>query len=1092
MKKRSILAIAAALTAFQAMAQKPKETWDVSKPHGPSKEVKFTTNEGTWMNLDVSPDGKEIVFDLLGDLYTLPMEGGEAKLLLGGLPLEIQPRFSPDGKRISFTSDRGGGDNIWTMKRDGSDLKQITNEDFRLLNNAVWTPDGQYLIARKHFTASRSLGAGEMWMYHASGGTAGLQLTKRKNDQQDAGEPCVSPDGRYLYFSEDMSQGPSFQYNKDPNGQIYVIRRFDRQTGALKNIVTGPGGAVRPQISPDGRQLAFVRRVRTKSVLYIHDLKTGEEFPVFDQLNKDQQEAWAIMGLYPNYDWTPDSKDLVIWAKGKLFRVNAATAKAAEIPFTVNATITVQEAVRFPQTVFTPTFQSKMIRHARTSPDEKTLVFHAAGYLYKKTLPNGTPERLTKSTDVFEYEPAFSPDGKYLVYTTWSDSLTGSIRKLTLANNTIETLTTEKGFYQTPSFSPDGSKIVYRKGTGNGYMGFAFAKEPGLYLMASTGGEGTLLRDGGEEPLFNATGDRIFFLEDGQTKSFKSVTLSNTDEQTHFTSQYAAKFVPSPDGRWIAFQELFHLYIAAFPATGKAIDLSGNTKAFPVYKVTRDAGDYLHWSGDSQKLHWTIGPEYFTRSVQESFLFAEGAPEKLPAIDTTGISIGLTLPADVPKGIVAFKGGTILTMKEKENNAGTPEIIKNGTLVVQDNKIIAVGPAGQVKIPAEAKVIDASGKTLMPGIIDAHAHIGTGNEKSAQQQWSYFANLAYGVTTVHDPSSNTEMVFSQSEMVKSGRMIGPRIYSTGTILYGADGDFKAVVNSLDDARSHLRRMKAVGAFSVKSYNQPRRNQRQQIIQAARELGMLVVPEGGSFFNHNMTMIMDGHTTIEHNIPVDPVYKDVVSLWSNSKTGYTPTLIVSFGSVSGEYYWYQKMNVWEQTRLLRFTPRSIIDSRSRRREMLPDDDFGHISNSQTAKKLTDAGVSVHLGAHGQLQGLGAHWELWMLGQGGITNMQALKQATIGPAKSLGLDKEIGSLEVGKLADLLVLDKNPLDNLRNSESIKYVMVNGRLYDAETMNETGNYRRTRHKFFWENNRYNAAFEWHAETRSFGMIRCICQGQL
>lgn len=1067
-----------------SFAQDKKDTWDVAIPQGPSKEVTFTTMEGTWMNLDVSPDGQEIVFDMLGDIYRLPITGGEAKLLSIGLPLEVQPRYSPDGKYISFTSDRGGGDNIWTMNRAGSDLKQISNEDFRLLNNAVWTSDGQYLIARKHFTSTRSLGAGELWMYHASGGTAGLQLTKRKNDQQDAGEPSVSPDGRYVYFSEDVSPGPFFQYNKDPNSQIYVIRRFDLETGKIINVVTGPGGAVRPQISPDGRQLAFIRRVRTKSVLYIQDLLTGEEYPVFDQLNKDQQEAWAIMGLYPNYNWMPGGKEVVIWAKGKIFRVNVKTSEAKEIPFSIHAKITVQEALRFPQTVFSPTFESKMIRQARTSPDGKSLIFHAAGSLYRKALPNGKPERLTKDGANFEYEPAFSPDGKFLVYTTWNDSLTGSIRKINLASRKTEKLTAEKGFYHNPAFSPDGRQIVYRKGTGNGVMGFAYGKEPGLYVIGVTGGTARFIRESGEEPLFDRTGSRIFFLEDGDTKAFKSVTLNNADEQTHFTSRYTTKFVPSPDNRWIAFQELFQLYIAPFPQTGKPIELSGNTKAFPVYKVTRDAGDYLHWSGNSQQLHWSIGPEYFTRDVKNSFGFVEGAPEKLPAMDTTGLPIGLTLTTDVPRGTVAFKGATIITM-----NGST--IIENGMLVVQDNEITAVGPATQVNIPTGAHVIDASGKTLMPGLIDSHAHIGTGDVKSAQQQWSYFANLAYGVTTAHDPSSNTEMVFSQSEMVKTGRMVGPRIYSTGTILYGADGDFKAVINSLDDARSHLRRLKAVGAFSVKSYNQPRRNQRQQVIQAARELRMMVVPEGGSNFNLNMTMIMDGHTTVEHNLPVAPVYQDVVSLWSNSKTGYTPTLIVSFGSISGEYYWYQKTNVWEQERLLTFTPRAIVDSCSRRRLMLPDDDFGHIGNSQVCKQLSDAGVSIQLGAHGQLQGLGAHWELWMLGQGGITPMQALIDATIGAAKNLGLDKEIGSLEVGKLADLLVLDKNPLQDLRNSETIRYVMVNGRLYDARTMNETGNYHKPRGKFFWENNRYNASFDWHAETQSFSDVHCGCMGR-
>ncbi len=353
----------------------------------------------------------------------------------------------------------------------------------------------------------------------------------------------------------------------------------------------------------------------------------------------------------------------------------------------------------------------------------------------------------------------------------------------------------------------------------------------------------------------------------------------------------------------------------------------------------------------------------------------------------------------------------------------------------------------------------------MPGMVDVHAHLPTSPDGiSPQQDWSYFANLAYGVTTSHDPSSNTEMVFSQAEMVRSGRMVGPRIYSTGTILYGADGDFKAVINSLDDARSNLRRMKAVGAFSVKSYNQPRREQRQQIIQAARELQMEVVPEGGSTFFHNMTMIADGHTGIEHNIPVLPVYKDVKSFWNASKSGYTPTLIVSYGSQFGENFWYDRTNVWEKERLLNFVPRAIIDSRSRRRTTSEFGDYGHIEVSKAVRQIADGGTKVNLGSHGQLQGLGAHWELWMLAQGGMSPLQAIRCATINGASYLGMDNELGSLEVGKLADLIVLDANPLDDIRNTENIKYVMANGRLFNAETMDEEGNSPKQRAKFWWQ----------------------------
>ncbi|MCO4294721.1 amidohydrolase family protein [Solitalea sp. MAHUQ-68] len=1083
-KKLFVLLSSACIASFTANAQeKEKPKWDVNNPMGPSKRINFTVKEGTWMNVDVSPDGKEVIFDLLGDIYSMPITGGKAKLLRGGMAYEVQPRFSPNGKSISFTSDAGGGDNIWLMNRDGSNARQLTKESFRLLNNAVWTPDNQYIIARKHFTGFRSLGAGEMWMYHISGGD-GIQLTKKKNDQQDAGEPALSPDGRYLYWSEDVTPGPYFQYNKDPYSGIYAIKSLDRQTGEIKEVTGGPGGAIRPQVSPNGKLLAFVKRVRLESVLYLQNLETGEEWPIYHPLSHDQQEAWAIFGPYTNFNWTPDSKNIIISAKGKIWNVDVAQKLAKEIPFEVNAELTITDALHFKQQVFSDQFEAKMIRDAITSPDGKKLVFNAVGYLYSKELPNGKPQRITKATD-FEFDPSFSPDGNALVYISWNDESKGSIVRFDFKTGKTQKLTTEKGFYYTPSFSPNGEKVVFRKGSGNELNGFSFGKNPGLYILTAGSGVSKFICEEGSQPQFNGDGSRIFFLtsENGK-KLFKSVDLNGTNPISHFTSQYANQFVVSPDNKWIAFTELFQAYVAPFPIAGSAVDLSGKSTAIPVFKVSKDAGTCLHWSKDSQKLHWVLGTEYFTRSIQNSFNFVDGAPSTIPPVDSTGIKIGLVLPSDVPNGKLALKGARIISMKNDE-------VIENGIIIIENNKITALGNVSSITIPSDAKVIDVTGKTIMPGMVDVHAHIPAGaGGITAKTQWPYYANLAFGVTTTHDPSNNTEMVFTQSEMEKAGAIVGPRIYSTGTILYGADGDFKAVINSLDDARSHLRRLKAVGAFSVKSYNQPRREQRQQIIQAARELQMEVVPEGGSTYTHNMSMIMDGHTGIEHNIPVSDVYADVKQLWNATKTQYTPTLIVAYGGLSGENYWYDRTNVWEDNRLLNFSPRSVIDARSRRRQTTSESDYNHFSASKICKYLSDGGTKVNLGSHGQIQGIGAHWEMWMLAQGGMSPMEVIRCATMNGAEYLGMDKEIGSLEVGKLADLIVMDKNPLENIRNTESIKYVMLNGRLYDAETMNEVGNYNKPRGKFFWEEGNNSETFKYNSLTSSFLHSGCSCYG--
>lgn len=1087
-KVLSLLVLVASLSLF-AQEKKEDNKWDVANPgHDFNyQDHTFITDEGTWMNLDVSPDGKTIVFDLLGDIYKMPITGGKATPLRTGIPFEIQPRFSPDGTKISFTSDAGGGDNIWVMDADGSNAEQVTKEDFRLLNNAYWMPDGHYLVARKHFTSRRSLGAGEMWQYHITGGS-GLQLTKRKNDQQDVNEPCISPDGRYLYYSEDVYPGGFFQYNKDPNKQIYVIKRYDFETGKTKTITGGPGGAARPQLSRDGKLLAFVKRVRTKTVLYLHDLETGEEWPIFDNLNKDQQEAWAIFGVYPNFSWMPNNKEIVFWNKGKIHKIDINSLAVSNIPFTVDANIKIAETLRVDSPVAPDQFTAKVIRHAVTSPDQKTLVFNALGKIWSKRLPNGKPKRLTNGTD-FEFEPAFSPDGKTIVYVTWNDEKLGTIHKIPVNGGTPTKLTTVKGIYRTPTFSPDGQMLTYRKEPGNNDQGRSFSKKTGIYTMNADGSNVKWISEEGEYPMFAADGKRIFYQTGGTyfgnlTKTLKSMNLNGKDQKSHVKSKYANRLIPSPNNDWIAFTILHKAYVAPLVLKGKEVDLDNKSKYIPVAQISKDAGINLHWSKDSKTVFWTLGDEYFANEIKDRYTFLPGSPKEPAKIDSVGIKVGLIAKTDKPSGRIAFTNARIITMQGDE-------VIENGTIVINENKIEYLGASDEVNVPSNAKVYDVSGKTIMPGIVDAHAHVGGFRYGlTTQKHWQLYANLAFGVTTAHDPSANTESIFTMSELIKSGDMVGPRLYSTGFILYGADGDFKAVINNLDDARSAIRRTKAFGAKSVKSYNQPRRNQRQQVMQAARELGINVVPEGGSTFYHNMTMIMDGHTGIEHNIPVAPVYKDVLELWKTSNSGYTPTLIVNYGGMNGEYWFYQKDNVWENERLLKFTPRALVDARSRHRTMVPDEEYenGHILVSRTATALANEGVKVNLGAHGQLQGLGAHWELWLLHQGGMTNLQALKSATIDPATYIGAGNDIGSLKVGKLADLIVLDENPLEDIRNTQTVKYTMVNGRLYDAESMNEIGNTTKERGMFWWENNKYNAAFPWHEEAQSFSRPSCGC----
>ena len=1052
-----------ALVTVTALAQTPAR-WNVSDPIGPTVDVTFETSEGTWMNLDVSPDGRRIVFDLLGDIYVMPIDGGTATPILQGAPYEMQPKFSPDGSRIAFASDRDGLWNIWTAKTDGSDLRQLSRERQWFVNSPVWAPDGNGVYARRHFVTTRSLGAGEIWMYHASGrATGGLQITVRETQQKDTGEPALSPDGKHLYYSKDVTPGTTFEYNKDPNGLIFAILRRDLTTGRERMFVAKSGGSVTPRPSPDGKSLAFIRRVRLGSQLFVKDLATGAEVSVFDKLDKDLQEAWTVHGVYPQYAWTPDNRSIVIWGLGKIWKVDVAAKHGTEIRFTASVKQTNTQALRFPVQVHADEFPVRILRDVTASPDGRQVAFSALGRIYTKRVAGGEEEggparqdpaeRLTKDganpmDEPFELDPAWSPDGRRLVYTTWHDEQLGTVSVFDLAAKTARSLV-QSGHYIEPSFSPDGRWIVYRKSGTDGIRTEAGSVEPGIYVVPADGSSAPrLVREGGAEPMFDSTGQRIYFQEQRAQYVLASVNLQGMDETVHAQSANATDIVPSPDGKWIAFHERWKVFVAPFSRTGRPIDLSPSSSAIPIAQVSRDAGFFMHWSSNSQTLFWTLGPEIFSRDIRRfvTFLSGEGSAPDPP--ETKGFPIGFNAKADVPTGVIALIGARIITMADA---AGAPAVIENGTVLIEGHRISAVGPANRVAVPNDARRINVRGKTIIPGLIDAHAHVGAeGGGIPARAAWPLLANLAFGVTTMHDPSNDLEMVFANSELIRAGLKVGPRLYSTGRILYGAETNFKAQVDTYEDALAHVRRLKSVGAWSVKSYNQQRRDARQMILKAARELQMNVVPEGGSLYTMNTTHVQDGHTTVEHNLPLPNLYNDVVQVFAKSGVAYTPTLIVSYGALSGEFYWYQHTNVWENERLLQFTPRDVIDPRSRRRQMAPEGDYGHVLAARAAKKLMDAGVPVNMGAHGQIQGIGAHWEMWMMAQGGMSPLEALKTATINPAKSLGLDKELGSLEPGKLADLVILDRNPLEDLRNTESIFAVILNGRMLDKNLAEE------------------------------------------
>jgi Tol biopolymer transport system component/imidazolonepropionase-like amidohydrolase len=1079
---------------------------DINKPRADARRLSFDATTSTWSSVDISPDGRTLVFDLLGDIYTLPIAGGVATAISTGPAFDSHPRYSPDGRTIAFTSDRGGIDNVWLMDADGKNLRPVTAEKDSYVRGAAWTPDGNYLIARKQDGKRASLQPVELWIYHREGG-GGIKLTS-SDDFNTAGGAVVSRDGRFVYFS---ARARKFNYTPDLSDGLWQILRFDRSNSETRSITSGFGGAARPAISPDGKTLVYVSRRDDDSVLIARNLESGAERILARPVTHDDQEGFAQMDVWPNYAFTPDGNALVYSNHGKLTYTELASGATREIPFTAHVEQFVAQRVAWQEKVEQGAVKARILRWPTQSPNAQFLAFEAFGRIWLQALRNGeatgAPSRLTADGSrqpKREYAPDISPDGRWITYVTWSDAVGGQVWKVRAAAGSVPTqLTRQAGHYANPVWSPGGERIAVIMGSGQEFRGRQPEDDKYFTLgVLNTGGGELRAVTTVKLPLgvmfhpragWSADGARLYFGEpveankptDDPKTDLVSIRLDGTDRKHHLRFPAVDELISSPNEQWVAFILQDNVFVTPLPSmlAKEPAEVSLKDSAVPVYRLSSDAGGYVGWADHGATLTWGLASSFSKLPLQAAIEFARAHQQKvgehtLPGSDASGdkaadamkvpksktIDVALTLPRAVPQGSYVLRGARVITMQGDT-------VIERADVVVTGNRIAAVGPAGQVGIPAGARVYDGSGKTVIPGLIDTHAHMHySGYENFPEAKWQYVANLAYGVTTIYDPSAPSLDVFGQAEDVEAGLMIGPRIYSSGTILYGGQqtGIF-AEVNSLEDARRQVRRMQAYGARMIKVYQQPRRTQRIWLAEACRELHMLLTAEGAGELSTDLTMVTDGYTAWEHALPVE-IERDAVEFIAQSKTFYTPTLLVAYGGPWGELYYWQTANPHDDPKLNRFVPHDSLDRMARRHPWIWPSEYWFPTVAHGAAEVLRAGGNVSLGAHGQLQGLGPHWELWaMAGEGGVkshfamTPMEALRASTLLAADKIGFAPDLGSIEAGKLADFVVLNGNPLDDIHNTVKIQWVAKNGELWEAETMKKLWPQEEPPPKFFW-----------------------------
>ena len=1078
---RIVIWAVALLTPTTVLAQDSEDKDSSPLPLPTDRTAAIDMTVGSWISLDVSPDGQTIVFDHLGDLFTVPIAGGDATQITSGMAFDAQPRFSPDGTRIVFTSDRSGGQNVWIMALDGSDTTQVTRGASNRTESPDWAPDGDYIVASKG--GFRGGGLPKLWLHHVDGGS-GVQLISEPDNLKTIGA-AFDPGGRYIWYARRTSD---WTYNAQfPQYQLSV---YDRETGESYTRTSRYGSGVRPTLSPDGRWLVYGTRHDFHTGLRIRDLESGDERWLAYPVQHDDQESRATLDALPGMSFTPDSRHLVASYGGKIWKLDVIDGGAEEIPFRVRYDLQLGPRVEFDYPIQdTPTFTVRQIRDAVPSPDGSRIAFTALDRLWVANADGTGPRRLTDA-DHSEHYPAWSPGGDWIAYATW-DGEAGHLHKVRADGGTPVRLTERGAVYITPAWSPAGDRIVALRSYARDFQesagGFGSGSpSPGEIVWAADGdgpAAATLIApvDGRRGPHFaegvggsGATDPDRIYLQRG-ADMLVSVRWDGTDEREHVRIRGStppgsqSALTPSvlrmaPRGDQVMALIQGQIYTATVPLIGGTAPLInvGNpgSAQMPARRLTDMGGEFPAWAASGRAVHWSLGRAFFTYDLDaaEAFEEAREAEERAEAVragaeaegdeaeedddeyEPTEVRIEIEAERDIPRGTALLTGARVITVAD----AG---VIQQADILVRDNRISAVGPSGTLDVPADARVIDLAGKTIVPGFVDTHAHMRPANSLHRSDVWPYLANLAYGVTTTRDPQTGTTDVLSYADRVRTGELVGPRVYSTGPGVF-----WQHMIGSEDEARDILSKYSEYfDTKTIKMYVAGNRQQRQWIIMAARELGLMPTTEGSLNIRQNLNETIDGYPGLEHSIPIYPVYDDYVQLFVATGRAYTPTLLVSYGGPWAENYFFSRENPHDDDKLRRFVPHSVIDGGTlRRAQWFRDEEHVFADHARFVKDLVEAGGRAGVGSHGQLQGLGYHWELWAMQAGGMDEHDALRVATILGAEAIGLDEDLGSIEAGKLADLVILDASPLDDIRNTNRIHMVMMNGRLYDADTLAE------------------------------------------